>query len=29
MISIECRYCNPLAVSASFRVFQDLKIEGK
>ena len=29
MISIECRYCNPLAVSASFRIFQDSWIEGK
>ena len=29
MISIECRYCNPLAASASFGVFQDLSVEGK
>jgi hypothetical protein len=29
MISIECRYCNPLAASASFEGFQDLAVEGK
>ena len=28
-ISIECRYCNPLAASANFEVFQNSRIEAR